>query len=93
MKRRRLTFDILSRKLDLFGQVLDASDVVLHEPSTDAPETLAGALGSDFESRLRRIYDRARTVPGDRGGVTAACARTWMSSEAGLKKCGLAPRV
>jgi hypothetical protein len=59
---QKLTFDILSRKLDLFGQVLDASDVVLHEPSTDAPETLAGALGSDFESRLRRIYDRARTV-------------------------------
>jgi hypothetical protein len=36
--------------------------VVLHEPSTDAPETLAGALGSDFETRLRRIYARARTV-------------------------------
>jgi len=42
--------------------VLDASDVVLHEPSTDTPETLAGAVGSDFEGRLRRIYERARTV-------------------------------
>lgn len=59
---QKLTFEILSRKLDLFGKVLDASDVVLHEPSTDAPETLAGALGSDFESRLRRIYERARAV-------------------------------
>lgn len=59
---QRLTFEILSRKLDLFGKVLDASDVVLHEPSTDAPEPLAGALGSDFEARLRRIYERARTV-------------------------------
>jgi superfamily II DNA or RNA helicase len=59
---QRLTFDILIRKLDLFGKVLDASDVVLHEPSTDAPETLAGALGSDFEARLRRIYERARTI-------------------------------
>jgi superfamily II DNA or RNA helicase len=59
---QRLTFDILSRKLDLFGKVLDASDVVLHQPSTDAPETLAGALGNDFEGRLRRIYERARTV-------------------------------
>jgi hypothetical protein len=59
---QRLTFEILSRKLDLFGKVLDASDVVLHEPSTDAPETLAGALGSDFEVRLRRIYERSRTV-------------------------------
>ena len=59
---QRLTFEILSRKLDLFGRVLDASDVVLHEPSTEAPETLAGALGSDFETRLRRIYERARTV-------------------------------
>jgi len=59
---QRLTFEILSRKLDLFGKVLDASDVVLHEPTTDTPETLAGALGSDFEGRLRRIYERARTV-------------------------------
>ncbi len=59
---QKLTFEILSRKLDLFGQVLDASDVVLHEPSTDAPETLASALGNDFEGRLRRIYERARTV-------------------------------
>ena len=29
---QKLTFEILSRKLDLFGKVLDASDVVLHEP-------------------------------------------------------------
>jgi hypothetical protein len=59
---QKLMFDILVRKLDLFGKVLDASDAVLHEPSTDTPETLAGALGSDFETRLRRIYERARTV-------------------------------
>ncbi len=59
---QKLTFEILSRKLDLFGEVLDASDVVLHEPTTDTPETLAGAVGSDFEGRLRRIYERARTV-------------------------------
>ena len=59
---QRLVFEILSRKLDLFGKVLDASDVVLHEPSTDASEPLAGALGNDFETRLRRIYARARTV-------------------------------
>jgi hypothetical protein len=59
---QRLLLEILSRKLDLFGKVLDASDVVLHEPSIDAPEPLAGALGNDFETRLRRIYERARTV-------------------------------
>jgi ERCC4-related helicase len=59
---QRLTFEILSRKLDLFGKVLDASDAVLHEPTTDTPETLAGAIGGDFEGRLRRIYERARTV-------------------------------
>ena len=59
---QRLTFDILSRKLDLFGKVLDASDAVLHEPTTDTPETIAGAIGGDFEGRLRRIYERARTV-------------------------------
>jgi superfamily II DNA or RNA helicase len=59
---QRLTFEILSNKLDLFGRVLDASDVVLHEPSTDAPEKIAGMLGGDFETRLRRIYERARTL-------------------------------
>ena len=59
---QRLTFEILSRKLDLFGKVLDASDVVLHEPSTDAPEKLVSVLGNDFEAKLRRIYERARTV-------------------------------
>ena len=59
---QQLTFEILSRKLDLFGRVLDASDVVLHEPGTQNPEALAAGLGSDFETRLRRIYERARTV-------------------------------
>lgn len=59
---QRLTFEILSRKLDLFGKVLDASDVVLHEPSTDAPEKLVSVLGNDFEAKLRRIYERARTL-------------------------------
>ncbi|HEY6722749.1 MAG TPA: SNF2-related protein [Polyangiaceae bacterium] len=58
---QRLTFDILSRKLDLFGTVLDASDEVLHEAGTSAPETLAGALGAGFEKSLSEIYERART--------------------------------
>lgn len=59
---QRLTFDILSRKLELFGTVLDASDHVLHRPREGAPETLAGALGVELESELRRIYERARTL-------------------------------
>lgn len=58
----KLTFEILSRKLDLFGVVLDASDAVLHEPGLRAPETLAGALGMDFERRLTAIYDKARSL-------------------------------
>jgi hypothetical protein len=35
---------------------------VLHRPRPEAPETLAGALGAELESELRRIYERARTV-------------------------------
>lgn len=58
---QKLTLEILGQKLDLFGTVLGASDEVLHEPTTDAPEVLAGALGADFESRLRRIYQNARS--------------------------------
>ena len=58
----RLTFEILSEKLDLFGRVLDASDTVLHEPRTDAPELIVSALSVEFESDLRRIYSRSRTL-------------------------------
>jgi hypothetical protein len=58
----RLTFEILSQKLDLFGKVLDASDVVLHEPRTDAPEIAVSALSLEFEADLRNIYSRSRTL-------------------------------
>jgi Helicase conserved C-terminal domain/SNF2-related domain len=59
---QRLTFEILSQKLELFGTVLGASDEVLHRPGSLAPEALASALGADFEIQLRRIYDRSRTI-------------------------------
>jgi adenine-specific DNA-methyltransferase len=58
----RLTFEILSQKLDLFGRVLDASDHVLHEPRTDAPELMVSALSVEFESDLRGIYSHSRTI-------------------------------
>lgn len=58
-----LTFDILSQKLELFGTVLDASDQILHRASGNlSGEVLVSVLGTDFESELRRIYDRARTL-------------------------------
>jgi hypothetical protein len=57
----RLTFEILARKLDLFGRVLDASDHVLHEPATDAPEAIAGSLGVAVERELQRIHEHARS--------------------------------
>ena len=59
---QKLTFEILSQKLDLFGTVLGASDQVLHEPRTRTPETVAGALAVDLETSLGRIYERSRTV-------------------------------
>jgi hypothetical protein len=57
----RLTFEILARKLDLFGRVLDASDHVLHEPATDAPEAIAASLGVAVERELQRIHEQARS--------------------------------
>jgi adenine-specific DNA-methyltransferase len=58
-----LTFEILSQKLELFGTVLDASDHVLHRPSSDLRgEVLVSVLGGEYEAELRRIYDRARTI-------------------------------
>ena len=59
---QRLTFEILSQKLDLFGTVLGATDEVLHRPGAVASESLAGTMGADFELQLRRVYERARTL-------------------------------
>jgi helicase-like protein/SNF2 domain-containing protein len=57
----RLTFEILAHKLDLFGRVLDASDQVLHEPTTEAPEAIVGSLGVAVERELQRIHEQARS--------------------------------
>ena len=59
---QRLTFEILSQKLDLFGKVLDISDVVLHPSNSEFPEPFVSALGTNFESELRRIYGQARSL-------------------------------
>ena len=59
---QRLTLEILTQKLDLFGNVLDMSDVVLHAVRSDRSEEFATALGPDFEKQLNRIWDRARSV-------------------------------
>lgn len=59
---QKLTFEILSQKLELFGTVLDASDQVLHKPSGPGGEVLVSALGAEFEGELHRIYERARTL-------------------------------
>jgi superfamily II DNA or RNA helicase len=58
---QQLTFEILSQKLDLFGKVLDASDHVLHEPRTTAPELVASAVSVEFENDLQAIYSRSRS--------------------------------
>ncbi len=59
---QRLTLDILTQKLDLFGRVLDASDGILYEPSHSAPESLVASVSVDFEKELRSIYSRARSI-------------------------------
>ncbi|HTU63769.1 MAG TPA: helicase-related protein, partial [Polyangiales bacterium] len=59
---QRLTFDILSQKLELFGTVLSATDEVLHEAGGPGNGVLVSALGAEFEHELRRIYDRARSL-------------------------------
>ena len=59
---QRLTLEILTQKLDLFGNVLDMSDDVLHAARSDRSEELTTALGPDFEKQLHRIWDRARST-------------------------------
>ena len=59
---QRLTLDILTRKLDLFGDVLDMSDSVLYEARSQRSQELTTALGPDFELQLNRIWERARSI-------------------------------
>ena len=59
---QQLTFEILSDKLDLFGKVLDMTDKVLQTPRSDSSEAFTSALGADFETEVRRIWERARSV-------------------------------
>jgi hypothetical protein len=59
---QKLTLEILSEKLELFGKVLDASDAVLHVPGEQSPESLLSGVGADFEAQLRRIYEEASSV-------------------------------
>ncbi|MEM7199159.1 MAG: SNF2-related protein [Planctomycetota bacterium] len=66
---QRLTFEILSDKLELFGAVLDASDVVLQQADASASELWAGAFGVEFEGRLRRIYESAGSADEIAGGL------------------------
>lgn len=57
-----LTLEILTKKLDLFGTVLDVSDHVLHQSDGTRSEALTSALGTDFERKLREIHQRCRTL-------------------------------
>ena len=59
---QRLTHEILSTKLELFGEVLDMSDAVLQSPSSPASGDLVSALGPEFENQMRRIWERARSI-------------------------------
>ena len=59
---QRLTLEILTQKLDLFGDVLDMSDSVLHEARSKRSEELTTVLGPDFEKQLNRIWERARSI-------------------------------
>ena len=55
----RNEFDKLSPKLEF---VRLKTHHVLHEPRTDTPELLVSALSVEFESDLRGIYSRSRTL-------------------------------
>src|SRR5262249_8003596 len=59
---QRLTFEILSQKLDLFGKVLDATDAILHAPTSEFPEPLVSGLVPTLEQHRRRFWGRARSV-------------------------------
>jgi adenine-specific DNA-methyltransferase len=59
---QRLTYDILARKLELFGSVLGVSDEVLHAAGQGPSDAVLSALGDDFEKSLGQIYRQARSI-------------------------------
>jgi SNF2 family DNA or RNA helicase len=60
---QRLTFDILRQELELFGTVLTHLIMFSTGPVKERQRRyIAGALGAEIESELRRIYERARTI-------------------------------
>jgi len=69
------TFEILSRKLELFGTVLDASDVVLHESRQGSPGHLLGAIGGDLEAQLQDLYANASSATGLADGLARLSER------------------
>ena len=98
----RLTFEILSQKLDLFGKVLDASDHVLHEPRTDAPEIVVSAVSLEFEKicatstvgrelwtrlRARSLPSGTRSPSGKTRTKRSTSARPRLSSRASTRTC------
>ncbi|MEO8178545.1 MAG: helicase-related protein [Deltaproteobacteria bacterium] len=80
---QRLTFEILSRKLELFGSVLDASDHVLFEPVGSAQAAVFNTLSSDFAAQLGRIYESARSL----GQIEAELSR--LDAELGTRRTEL----
>ncbi len=58
---QRLTYEIMSRKLELFGAVLGASDEVLHASEAERRGAVVSALSVNFESQLNAIYKTARS--------------------------------
>lgn len=66
---QRLTYEILEQKLELFGQVMGASDEILGSEvkrskalDDDERVALSSALAMEFERDLGRVYRQARSV-------------------------------
>ena len=85
---QRLTFDILSQKLELFGTVLDASDQVLHRAGGTSGEVLVSAIGAEFEG------DASTSAPARWTRCTTncgPCATAWRESGSASKRPTRAP--
>ncbi len=82
----RLTWDILSRKLELFGDVLGASDEVLVKASEEAPTGAGSALSLDVERELADAYDRASSKAELVAALAAAADRLQARRDAFLRE-------
>jgi len=68
----RLMFDLLAKKLELFGSVLDSSSAILHSASSNGgSNALSSTMGPELEAQIAGIWATASDIAHVNAGLRA----------------------